>query len=74
MEDIARARDKGHNINVLILDFSKAFNTMPYSRLMMKIRQYGIEGEIGNWIEAWLTNRTQQVVLDREKSEPVKVR
>ncbi len=40
----------------------------------MKIRQYGIEGEIGNWIEAWLTNRTQQVVLDREKSEPVKVR
>ncbi len=40
LEDIGKARDKGYSINVLILDFSKAFDTVPHARLMMKIRHY----------------------------------
>ncbi len=64
LENIARARYKGHSINVLILDYSKAFDTVPHDRLMTTIRQYGIGGYTSNWTEAWQTNRTQQEVLD----------
>ncbi len=74
LEGIARARDKGYSIDNLMIDFRKVFNIVPHDRLMMQIRQYGIGRDIGNWTEAWLTNRTQQVVLGGEKSEQVRVR
>ncbi len=66
LEDIARSRNKGMNVDILILDFSKAFDTVPNVRLLKKLKSYGIKGNIGGWIEAWLTDRQQQVVLDGE--------
>ena len=33
LEDILRSRDKGNNIDMLILDFAKAFDTVPHNRL-----------------------------------------
>ncbi len=37
------------------------------------ITSYGIKGNIGGWIETWLTDHQQQVVLDGERSELVRV-
>ncbi len=74
LEDITRSRDKGMNVDILILDFSKTFDTVPCARLLKKLKSYGIKGNTGGWIEAWLTDRQQQLVLDGEKSEPVRVR
>ncbi len=74
LEDSTRSRDKGMNVDILILDFSKAFNTLPHARLLKKLKSYGINGNIGGWIEAWLTDHQQQVVLEGERSEPVRVR
>ncbi len=71
LEDIARSRDKGTNVDILILDFSKAFDTVPHAHLLHKLKSYGIKGNIGGRIEAWLTDRQQQVVLDGEGSEQV---
>ena len=39
-----------HMDEVGILDFSKAFDVVPYQRLMQKLRLYGIEGRTSNWI------------------------
>jgi hypothetical protein len=49
-------------IDLLILDFSKAFDTMPHRRLH-KIQQYGVEGLTNKWIGSWLCQRKQKVVL-----------
>ncbi len=54
------------NVDILILDFNKAFDTVPHARLLNKLKSYGIKGNIGGWIEAWLTDRQQQVVGDGE--------
>ena len=41
--------------------------------LLTKLRYYGINGSTYNWIQTWLTCRSQCVVLDNEVSSPVPV-
>ena len=55
--------DQGYPIDVIYLDFQKAFDKVPHKRLMMKINALGITGEVFQWIEAWLKDREQRVVL-----------
>jgi hypothetical protein len=56
-------------IDLLILDFSKAFDTVPRRRLLHKIQHYGVEGLTNKWIGSWLCQRKQKVVLDGYSSE-----
>ena len=72
-EDISFALDHQKQIDIILLDFSKAFDTVPHQRLMTKLRYYGINGSTYNWIQTWLTQRTQCVVLNSESSSPVSV-
>ena len=62
------ALDEGGNIDTIYLDFAKAFDTVPHQRLLMKLRGYGIEGRILTWIEAFLTDRRQRVVVNDSRS------
>ena len=55
--------DQGYPIDVIYLDFQKAFDKVPHKRLMMKINALGITGEVFKWIEDWLKDREQTVVL-----------
>jgi hypothetical protein len=50
-------------IDVLFLDFAKAFDKVPHKRLLHKLEMYGIEGNILSWINAFLSNRSQRVLL-----------
>ena len=61
------------NVNV-VLDFSKAFDVVPYQRLLHKLDHYGIRGTTLNWIQNFLTNRTQKVVVDGSSSESARVK
>ena len=51
-----------------ILDFSKAFDVVPHRRLLGKLSLYGINGPILRWIEAFLTDRVQGVVVEGFRS------
>ena len=62
--------DKKHQVDTLILDFSKAFDTVPHKRLLQKLELCGIHGEILNWIAVFLTERTQSVMIDGFRSAP----
>ena len=53
----------------MILDFSKAFDTVPHDSLLNKMKCYGVDGNINNWLRDFLTNRTMQVVVNGESSE-----
>ena len=51
----------------------KAFDKVPHNRLLLKLNHYGIQGQTLSWIKAFLTGRTQSVVLEGAKSEAVPV-
>ena len=74
IETVARELDIRGQIDMLILDFSKAFDTVPHQRLLMKMSYYGITSNTLLWISAWLTQRHQRVCLDGEASENKPVR
>ena len=74
MEDIYRQHDKNKQVDMLILDFTKAFDTVPHQRLLKKLKHYGIDSNLHRWISSWLTERTQQVVVDGDYSSCKQVR
>jgi len=47
-----------------ILDFSKAFDTVPHKCLLGKLSFCGIKGPILRWIEAFLVDRIQGIVVE----------
>ena len=68
------ARDRGQKqTDVIIMDFAKAFDTVPHRRLLYKLGYYGIRGSTHKWISSWLSERSQKVVLDGQASDPVPV-
>ena len=68
IEDLARSLNNRNQTNMLILDFSKAFDTVAHNRLLLELNYYGIRGTNLTWIQSWLTNRTQQVLLEGKSS------
>ena len=73
-QDIAESYDKkGSQIDIAVLDFSKAFDTVPHDGLLSKLKHYGIDKNIWQWISNFLKNRKQCVVVDGISSSPVDV-
>ena len=60
--------DDGSPVAVIYLDFQKAFYKVPHQRLILKLKSHGMGNIIVNWIEQWLTDRRQRVVVDGEVS------
>ena len=56
-------------IDVILLDIRKAFDVVPHYCLLVKLHMYGITGKTHRWIEDFLGNRTQEVVVNGSKSE-----
>ena len=57
-----------------VLDFSKAFDNVPHRRLLRKLELLSIHGQLHSWIRAFLTGRTQSVMVDgcHSQADPVK--
>ena len=68
MEEIIKWIDEGSPVDIIYLDFQKAFYKVPHQRLLLKLKAHGIEVGIIDWIEQWLTGRRQRVVVDGEVS------
>ncbi len=50
------------------LDFAKAFDSVPHTELLVKIRRLGITGKLWQWFHAYLVGRSQYVSLNGSKS------
>ena len=57
------ALDSGHSIDFIYMDYAKAFDTVPHRRLVYKLSRYGINAGAVSWIENFLENRTQQIIV-----------
>jgi len=55
------------------MDFSKAFDKVSHSLLIHKLDQYGIKGKTNACITGFLSDKTQRVVIEGEKSDIIKV-
>ena len=73
MEDLLQGYDSNTQIDCAILDFSKAFDTVPHKKLLHKLSSYGIHGQIHSWLTQFLTARTMQVVLEGQTTRQVTV-
>ena len=74
LELVSNYIDQWHPVDVIYLDFQKAFDKVPHKRLMMKIKSLGIAENVYNWIEDWLRDREQRVVLLGCNSEWISVK
>ena len=61
------------NVDVVYLDFAKAFDKVDHEILLKKVENFGINGKLLNWIRSFLTNRYQQVLVDGSLSRKEKV-
>ena len=67
-EEITKWVDDRSPVDVIYMDFQKAFDKVPHQRLILKLKSHGMGNSIINWIEQWLTGRRQRVVIDGEVS------
>ena len=63
-EEITKWVDDRSPVDVVYLDFQKAFDKVPHQRFLLKLKAH----DVINWIEKWLTHRRQRVIVDGEIS------
>ena len=68
MDIWTRMIEEGDQIDVVYLDFRKAFDSVPHQRLLRKLKAHGINGNLLQWIESFLIGRKQRVSVNGHKS------
>jgi len=68
MDYWTKALEQRIPVDVVYLDFKKAFDSVPHTLLLIKLQAYGICGDLYNWLCDYLTERKQQVVSNSESS------
>ncbi|CAM5146132.1 unnamed protein product [Natator depressus] len=75
-DEITGSVDEGKVVDMLFLDFSKAFDTVSHSILASKLKTYELDEWTVRWIESWLDHQAQWVVINGSMSswQPVSSR
>ena len=69
LEEWSKALDEGGNVDVVYLDISKAFDTVPHKRLTAKMKRYGLGGNLLGWLVNFLSDRQMRVGVHGEFSD-----
>jgi len=68
LNDVTSKVDSGSPVDVIYLDFQKAFDKIPHKRLFMKMLAHGISGDILSWFTEWMSDRRQRVSVNGQLS------
>ena len=71
--ELARGFSSGRLTDLILLDFSKAFDKVSHTKLLFKLHQQGLTRNNLSWIKAFLLGRSQCVALEGEKSSEIPV-
>ena len=64
IHDWASVLNTHGQVDAIFLNFAKAFDSVPYKRLLAKAKFYGIRGKALAWLRAFLVGRRQRVVVN----------
>ena len=73
VHDILESYKHKHRVDIGVLDFSKAFDTVPHPHLLKKLEHLGIRGYLYHWLTSFLSERGQRVVMEGSYSNCVHV-
>ena len=73
LEDWTRSLDEGYGIDVIYLDYRKAFDTVAHQRLIKKLQQIGFGGNLIKWLSSFLTDRSMRVTINGSRSSWVNI-
>ena len=74
IDDILRSLNEGSDTDVLYLDFAKAFDKVDHEILLAKLSKYQIKGNLYNWLQEYLKDRNQFVVVNGSRSHAAHVK
>ena len=66
--------ENGDNVDVIYLDFAKAFDKVDFGVTLKKLNEMGISGRVGHWVYSFLTDRTQTVLVNKCRSRKADVK
>ena len=69
VEELHSGTISSKTVDVIVMDFAKAFDKVSHKRLLYKLVGYGIQCKNHLWIANFLEGRTQKVVVDGEESD-----
>ena len=69
VNNIYKGIDNHHDVCMIFLDISKAFDKVYHEGLLYKLKQLGIEGNLLKWLESYLSGRTQRVLVNGKASD-----
>ena len=69
VDDWSLCLEQHGTVHCLLLDFAKAFDSVPHERLLLKLSSLGIHGYILRWLRFFLTQRKQRVVINGVSSD-----
>ena len=69
LDYFSKILDNAGQVDVLYLDYSKAFDSVPHSLLIHKLKNFGINSNLLKWIRSYLTDRRQRVVVEGSSSD-----
>ncbi len=72
--DILSALNKKQTALLLLIDFSKAFDTVSQDILLDKLKHYGIRGKAHDWFRSYLSNRVQFVSIEDKTSSAKRIK
>ena len=64
IHDWAACLERRHSVHCIFLDLAKAFDSVPHSRLLLKLECLGIKGDLLRWLKYFLTKRSQRVIIN----------
>jgi hypothetical protein len=69
MDEWTKIIDKGGKIDSVYMNFMKAFDKVPHRRLLRKMHRYKISEKVIKWVESFLSNRIQKVIVNDTESK-----
>ena len=69
MENILKSLQENNEVDVIYLDYAKAFDKVDHEILLAKLRRLGVKGKLLKWIKNFLSeNRFQTVLMNGKRS------
>ena len=68
-ETLLSAKLTQAEVDIIYMDFRKAFDSVSHNRLLQKLQTIGVTGNLWNWLRSYLTNRFQSVRIGNYSSD-----